>query len=71
MRQSNFFCAGLQGAANAINVNQLSGAPLAQALGAKAGSSQGRNGASKWLRGDYNAAPQLVQPEVSDVVNAG
>ncbi|CAL5228295.1 g11401 [Coccomyxa viridis] len=57
------------GAANTPNVGQLSGAPLAQALGAKPGSSEGRSGASKWLRADYSAAP--VQPEISNVINVG
>ena len=52
----------MQGAANTPGPSQLSGAPLAQALGAKAGSSEGRNGASKWLRGDYGS---------SAVVNVG
>ena len=60
----------VQGAAQASSLGQLSGAPLAQALGAKAGSSDGRNGASKWLRGDYGSSAP-VQPEVSNVVNVG
>ena len=60
----------MQGAANTPGPSQLSGAPLAQALGAKAGSSEGRNGASKWLRGDYGSSAP-VQPEVSNVVNVG
>ena len=59
----------MQGAANAPDLGQLSGAPLAQALGAKVGSSDGRSGASKWLRADYSATP--VQPEVSNVINVG
>ncbi|CAK0785876.1 hypothetical protein CVIRNUC_009089 [Coccomyxa viridis] len=58
------------GAAYTPGPSQLSGAPLAQALGAKAGSSEGRNGASKWLRGDYGSSAP-VQPEVSNVVNIG
>lgn len=60
---------GSQGAANAPNLGQLSGAPLAQALGAKPGSSEGRSGASKWLRADYGATP--IQPEISNVINVG
>ena len=58
-----------QGAANAPNLGQLSGGLLAQALGAKPGSSEGRSGASKWLRADYSAAP--IQPEISNVINVG
>jgi hypothetical protein len=69
--QLSLCCADVQGAANAINVDQLGGPPLAQALGATSGSSQGRTGASKWLRPDYASPAAPVQAEVSNVINVG
>lgn len=60
-----------QAAAAAPDLSSLSGAQLAQALGAQPGSSQGRSGASKWLRAQNPSQAAPVQPEVSNVINLG
>ena len=54
-----------------ISLGILVGAQLAQALGAQAGRSDGRHGASKWLRSDYSGSGPPVQPEISNVINVG
>ncbi|KAK9919076.1 hypothetical protein WJX75_009184 [Coccomyxa subellipsoidea] len=60
-----------QAAAATPDLSSLSGAQLAQALGAQPGSSQGRSGASKWLRAQNPSQAAPVQPEVSNVINLG
>ncbi|BDA46766.1 hypothetical protein COCOBI_09-2190 [Coccomyxa sp. Obi] len=57
-------------AAAAPDLSTLSGAALTQALGAQPGSSQGRSGASKWLRAE-DPSQASVQPEISNVINLG